>query len=325
MNAVTTIVQDIQGYNSWPMIQAFGESLVCTYSRGTAHSITEGCRGVFARVSSDGGRSWSPESVICNDPARGEVTIGKGLDADGAMLLWVRSCAGDFRHTLYRSWDGVTFQAVVTPPLNPMPVQITDIFHLPSSFMALWFAGNYSANSGHSWGTLTSTDNGLTWYQRTIEEGLPKDEWPTEQSAVYLGDGRILAIARVEETGAPNATQFQLLSRDFGRSWTRFRTNIGDVKCSTPSLLLVPASGLVCNYYFQRGAGLLKRRTANIQTVLDEPTSWPAPEVIAHASTVHDDAGNVNATRIGKVHFLAYYSGKAPDTAILLTTIAAPQ
>ena len=38
------------GYNSWPMIQALGGKLVCAYSRGSAHSIGEGCRGVFAKV-----------------------------------------------------------------------------------------------------------------------------------------------------------------------------------------------------------------------------------------------------------------------------------
>ena len=31
------VVQDVSGYNSWPMIQAIGDKLVCVYSRGTAH------------------------------------------------------------------------------------------------------------------------------------------------------------------------------------------------------------------------------------------------------------------------------------------------
>ena len=42
-------VQDCKGYNSWPMMQAIGQRLVCTYSRGTGHNIGEGVRGVFAR------------------------------------------------------------------------------------------------------------------------------------------------------------------------------------------------------------------------------------------------------------------------------------
>ena len=43
-NAVQTVHEAV-GYNSWPMIQAIGKRLVCAYSRGSAHSISEGARG----------------------------------------------------------------------------------------------------------------------------------------------------------------------------------------------------------------------------------------------------------------------------------------
>lgn len=46
--AVTPCVE----YNSWPMIQSVGGKLVCAYSRGSAHTIGEGRRGVFARAES---------------------------------------------------------------------------------------------------------------------------------------------------------------------------------------------------------------------------------------------------------------------------------
>lgn len=85
-------------YNSWPMIQAMGTKLVCCYTRGKAHNICEGVRGVFARTSTDGGRTWSPEVTVVNDPGYGEVTIGKGLASDGALLLWVRCYGGRTPH-----------------------------------------------------------------------------------------------------------------------------------------------------------------------------------------------------------------------------------
>ena len=72
-------VQDCKGYNSWPMMQAIGQRLVCTYSRGTSHNIVEGVRGVFARASDDGGKTWSNEVCVANEPNYGEVTIGKGF------------------------------------------------------------------------------------------------------------------------------------------------------------------------------------------------------------------------------------------------------
>ena len=50
------VVQDADAYNSWPMVQTMGSRLVCAYSRGSAHSIDEGGRGVFVRHSDGGGR-----------------------------------------------------------------------------------------------------------------------------------------------------------------------------------------------------------------------------------------------------------------------------
>ena len=123
--ASVAVVQDVAGYNSWPMIQTLGDDLVCAYSRGSAHSIDEGVRGVYARVSSDGGATWGPETCIANDASVGEVTIGKGLDESGAMLLWVRCAGQGTRHDLYRTTDGATFQKIATPSLSPMPIQIT--------------------------------------------------------------------------------------------------------------------------------------------------------------------------------------------------------
>ena len=36
------VVSEVPGYNAWPMIQAVGDKLICTYSRGSGHSIGEG-------------------------------------------------------------------------------------------------------------------------------------------------------------------------------------------------------------------------------------------------------------------------------------------
>jgi len=309
--AVTPCVE----YNSWPMIQALGGKLVCAYSRGSAHSIGEGCRGVFAKVSCDGGRTWSEETCVVNDPDVGEVTIGKGLDGNGAMLLWVRNWGKTRRHDLYRTTDGVSFERIASPTLDPMPIQITDVFSVPGAgLMSFWFAGDYRKGDGNSWGTLTSADNGRTWTQRTVESGLAKMEWPTEQSAAYIGDGRILAIARTERGGR---CQFQLTSTDYGKTWTRRKTNITDVLESTPSLVFSPETGLVANYYYQRGARKLKRRVANANDVFLNPESWPPPETFAEGEEERDyDAGNVNATFADSVHHLAFYTGSTSNTEV---------
>ena len=317
------VVQDVPGYNSWPMIQALGKKLVCTYSRGSEHTIHEDARAVFARTSTDGGKTWTGETVIADTPSVGEVTVGKGLDSKGAMLLWIRRRGSESRHDLYRTTDGETFELIATPELEVEPMQITDVFAVPDvGLMALWFAGNYGKEPVQSWGTLTSNDDGLTWKQTTIESGLTRGDWPTEPAAVYLGDGRILAVGRTENAGT---TQFQMISTDSGKTWKRERTNIGDVRASTPSLILDPETGLLSNYYYERGRGILRRRVVDPETVFDNPQDWPDSEIVGLGSEVPIDAGNANATVIGDTHYISFYSGKAPDTSVMVSAVAAPR
>jgi len=325
--AKAQVVQNVSGYNSWPMIQAIGEKLVCVYSRGTAHTIGEDARAVYARTSTDNGRTWTTETVVANTPQYGEVAVGKGLDSTGAMFLWVRRIGKEWNHDLYRTVDGVTFTLVATPTLAVTPMQITDVFAVPGvGLMSLWFAGDYSDEGpSHSWGKLTSSDNGATWTQTTIESKLTKVQWPTEPSAVYLGKGRILVVARTELGGTTSVrSQFQMVSTDDGATWTRTQTNIGDVVASTPSLILDAGTGLVSNYYYQRGRGVLWRRVVDPDSVFGNSLRWPVPEAVATGSRIGIDSGNVNATAIGGTHYLAFYSGEAPDTAILASVLPAP-
>ena len=239
------------------------------------------------------------------------------------MLLWVRRIgSGKWDHDLYRTTDGVTFDLVATPELEVQPMQITDVFSVPEvGLMSLWFAGNYSDEAVHSWGMVTSSDDGATWKQTTIESGLTKLDWPTEPAAVYLGDGRIFAIARTESGGQ---SQFQMTSTDFGKTWKRERTNIADIKASTPSLILDPETGLVSNYYYERGRGILRRRVVDVEKIFDHPRQWPPSEVIALGSKIAYDSGNANATVIGDTHYISFYSGKAPDTSVMVSAAPAP-
>lgn len=327
-HAEPQIVQQANGYNSWPMIQAIGGKLVCVYSRGTMHTTTENDRAVYARTSTDEGKTWTEETLVANTPGYGDVAIGKGLDSTGAMLLWVRRMSGsETLHDLYRSMDGVTFTFVTTPKLAVTPVQITDIFEVPSvGLMALWFAGNYNDKGpGHSWGTLVSSDNGATWNQTVIESGLTLAEWPTEPSAVYLGDGKILAVGRTERGKSfTQRSQYQMVSTDYGATWRREQTNIRDIHHSTPSLILDSKTGLLSNYYYERGKGILWRRIVDPANVFGHPLNWPASETVAIGSQSTFDAGNVNATSARGTHYVAFYSGKAPDTGILLAVLPAP-
>ena len=325
-NSESSVVSDTidgkKGYNSWPMVQSCGNKIVCVYTRGSAHTISEGERDAFSKVSADGGRTWSQEYLLTGDKMQGEVLAGKGLDNNGDMLFWIRSIGKKgFFHTLYRTSDGINFAPIHTSKLKVNPMQITDIFRVENvGLMSLWFAGNYKNKNANAWGTLVSRDNGATWTQNVVEAGVDFKDWPTEPSAVYLGDGKILGIARVESGSRENA-QFQLQSSDYGKTWTRLRTNITDVRSSTPTLIYDKKTDTLSNYYYQRGKGVLKRRTAKAKDIWDNPQSWPEPENIAYASAVSYHAGNSNATNIGDKHYVAYYSGDEKNTKVVVTAV----
>ncbi len=102
-------------------------------------------------------------------------------------------------------------------------------------------------------------------------------------------------------------------------------TNIGDIKGSTPSLILDTKTGLLSNYHYHRGRGLLRRRVVDAKSIFNHPDRWPASEVVATGSEITWDAGNVNATFIGDTHYLSFYSGKAPDTSVLVSELPAPR
>lgn len=326
MKTETIIVQSVPGYNSWPFIQKLGDSLVATYSRGDMHDIHETCRGTYARVSRDGGNTWEDETVVVNTPDFCESAIGRGLDENGALLSWVRCIGPDWQgwhHNLYRSTDGKAFERIATPALSPMPMQITDVMHVPGvGLMSLWFAGNYRDLPENAWGILTSADNGTTWTQTTIEDKLDKFDWPTEQCGLVLNDGRIFVIARSEGIATPDKNfQFQMQSTDGGRTWKKTRTNVGDVYMSTPGLIYTPETDELYLYYYHRGAGLLKCRKTRLADIWDNPLAWPEPVVIAKGATQIADAGNVNVFNDNGIHRCIYYTGNEKQTDIVMTNV----
>jgi len=312
-----SVVDDNPGYNCWPMIQPIGERVICIYTTGKEHNPGEKGRSAYARYSDDRCRSWSEKILIDSNENYGTSSIGKGLDNDGKALFWIRRMGANPRMALYRTGNGQDFELISTPSLEPLPMQITDIYHTPEGLECMWFSDDYNWGlANKSWGTLVSKDNGLSWEQKIIEKDLSIEDWPTEPSVIVLGEGRLLAIARCE---AGKGNQFQLTSDDWGKTWKKARTNISDVRESTPTLIYDKAYGKVYNYYFHRGPGLLKLRIADIDDIFDNALSWPEPEIVAKGGTERPfDSGNANAVAMGNDHFITFYSGNPVDCKVVV-------
>ena len=84
------VVENKKGYNSWPMIQAWKGKLFYLYTRGSGHTIGEGSRDTFLKISSDNGKTWSKEIPFATDQLYGEVPIGKGLDENGNITKKIK-------------------------------------------------------------------------------------------------------------------------------------------------------------------------------------------------------------------------------------------
>ena len=322
------VVSDVPGYNSWPMIQAVGTKLFCSYSHDNAcppdgHTISPGSRDSYLRLSLDGGRTWSDEIIVAADPKIGEVNEGIGLDETGAAILWVRCWGKDRRHELYRTVDGKAIEKIATLRPDPFPMQIMDPVRVEGlGLVSPWFSGNYRENGANCWGLFVSADNGRTWTQRIVEQALPLKEWVTEPSLADLGGGRLLIVGRCEKS---LGNQFQVTSVDGGKTWKKARTNIGDVRESTPSLVYDATSGLVANYYYHRGARQLKRRVARADFIFDHPDCWPEPEILAAGFEQRPhDAGNVKATRLGDKDCCAWYTGTPSNATVVVTVVPKP-
>ena len=321
VNGSLSAVETAPGYHSWPMLQYSGALLCCVYSSGTAHRIEESCRNTFLKISSDHGCSWSEAVPFSASADYGDVPVAKGCDGEGNGLFFIRRFPSrdplGRHHDLYKVDKTGSVSLLAQLTLSPEPMQITDIFSVPGAgLMALYFATSYN-EKGNSWGVLTSCDDGRTWIQRTVEADLPLCELPTEPSAVYCGGGRIIAVARTENKGT-DACQFQLESDDSGKTWRRSRTNIQDVSQSTPSLIFDPRTGLISNYYFERGKGLLKRRCTPLDAVWNASLCWSEPEILCRASQYEYHAGNVNAAGAADHHYIAFYSGTFSDTGVFV-------
>ena len=313
-------VQPAEGYNCWPMIQSVHDKLVCVYTSGTRHDPGERGRGTFARTSSDGGRTWSEHVTVAQDPKKGQTPVAKGLDEKGDMLVWVRCWGGGPVMALYRTKDGSSFERVAEPALDKGPMmQITDVFRVPKvGLMSFWFGGSYADDDRpRRWGTMSSRDNGKTWEQRVCGENMRRADWPTEPSGFALDDGRIFCVARTEGTSG----QMQLTSIDSGKTWTVRRTNILDVKSSTPSLLYDAKTDVVYNYYYQRGPGKLKRRSVRLTDIFEHPEAWPAPETLVDDGGQEHHAGNVNATSLNGRQFVTWYTGNERSCSVMVMEV----
>ena len=298
------------GYNAFPFIGTVNNKLVCVYSIGKNHTGNTNV-DIFVKTSPNGVIWSKAKKIISTENVRDTIT-GLGHDSLGIINFWNRKGTpvnADCSFDLYKTSDGIKFTKKSSPAFDIKPSHIGDALHIPTVGV-ISFYNTYRANR-NSYGYVLTKDGGETWSQVEIANPSTQSDTPTEISGTYIGDGKILALGRSEDSAA----MFQIQSSDFGKTWETKITNITDVYLSTPTLIY-DDDGYITVYYYNRADGKLKKRKAIASTVFESATSWGEPSNIASGS-VGQGAGNANSVKFNNNIIVVYYSGTDTETSVI--------
>lgn len=298
------------GYNAFPFIGTVNNKLVCVYSIGESHTDNTNV-DIFTKTSTNGVVWSNPKKIISTENVRDTIT-GLGHDSLGVIYFWDRKGTpvnADCSFDLYKTSNGINFMKKSSPVFDIKPSHIGDAFHIPTVGV-ISFYNTYRAKR-NSYGYVLTKDGGETWSQVEIANPSTQSDTPTEISGTYIGDGKILALGRSEDSAA----MFQIQSSDFGKTWETKITNITDVYLSTPTLIY-DDDGYITVYYYNRADGKLKKRKAIASTVFESATSWGEPSNIASGS-VGQAAGNANSVKFNNNIIVVYYSGTDTETSVI--------
>ena len=307
-------VSALYKYSAWPFVGVVNDRLVCAYTEAPSH---EHVSSLVRSAISDNGVVWSGNVVVSDIKGVREGFTGKGVNDLGELLLIKRvgALGSDLTYfEIIKTTDGIHYETISEIHDDKCAGgHIGDIVNIPNVGLFAFF-NKYG--STRSWGYIKSTDNGVTWQAVIVESGLSLNDCPVEMSPIFIGNSKILVMGR-RDTFGTYSSMIQLQSSDNGVTWQRYNTNIDNMVGNTPSILL---SGSTIDIYTVERHGTtsyLKHASTSVNTVWDNPTSWPTLEKLHDISCqLGQDCGNVNATKYKGCHILAYYTGKNAETGI---------
>lgn len=215
--------------------------------------------GLYQKVSTDQGSSWSSETTIYSPPdGTGAIGSEISLLSNGTLittwenhgpgntyvLMMMKGTAGA-SNTI--SW-GTPAQVSCSPGnsfSNGECYVSAKVLELANGTLMLPIYGTDNSNI-HNAAVLTSTDGGMTWgNQATIAAGTSVHSY-SEPNLVQLADGTIVAILRDdnEENGQTPVAYARAYSTDNGATWSSPSTVISSQHPGTPAVVLLGSGGL---------------------------------------------------------------------------------
>jgi sialidase-1 len=277
--------------NSEASVACLGDGrLLLAYSHFHGGAADASPAYIAARISPDGGRTWSRSfELVPNDAAENVMSATLLRLRSGALALFFlrKNSDSDLRAYIRSSDDdGETWhgEALVTPTAgyhvmnNDRVIQLSSGRLLaPVSYSPDWTRDGHFTNV-----CFYSDDEGKSWQRGAAYLDLPK-RGAMEPGLVELKDGRILQIIRTQL-----GRIYRAFSRDGGSTWSEAEPTLLVSPESPATIKRLPTTGdlvLIWNNNLQAGADHSGRRCPLTCAISrDEGETWE------HARNLETDA-----------------------------------
>lgn len=277
--------------------------LLFGYTHYTGGDADEAPAHLAARVSADGGETWSAEDLMLleNEGAANVMSVSfLRLDSGEAALFYLRKNGWDDCQAYIRILEeersdfGPSGHIALGPPVlataregyfvvnNDRVVQLSSGRIVVPAAMHPYAEGRWSARGVSM--AFVSDDRGRSWRQSTTELHAPADSRSglQEPGVVELHDGRLMMLMRTDL-----GCQYRSWSDDGGETWSPAEPTDIISPLSPASVKRIPATGdllMVYNDHRSIPQGLKGRRTPLTAAVSrDEGATWEL------AKTLEDD------------------------------------
>lgn len=297
-----TIKEDLQ-YNCWPVIiRTNTNRFIVFYGSGERHKLgTTYGRKLCYKYSDNDGLTWSDEQVVLSNPLYDYTTYGAIALSNGHILCFVNAYASGVTPDYYvmKSKDnGATFAEVFRFSQSADPhIRAVGFPNVPVEMDngKLIASKNMSVSGKCGEAFIFSSDNGDTWDESVIAVPVTAPSFqdiPYEIRVAYIGGGKLIAMGR-NDIG----NLYQLISNDYGQTWSQHITNITDCTDGPAFPLYRQTDGTLTLYYTNRHSNTVNKRTVYAEDVFHDPSRWTDPVIIDYTSSpmTYIDGGYVTS------------------------------